>query len=70
MSNSDTKNNQEHQRFEVSASDLPVYCPGPQSPRWSMHPRVFLDVATSGQAQCPYCGAVYALKAGEVVHSH
>jgi uncharacterized Zn-finger protein len=38
---------------------------------WNSHPRVFLDVARTGQARCPYCGTVYALKAGEVVaHGH
>ncbi len=29
---------------EVSAKDLPVYCPNPQMARWSSHPRVFIDV--------------------------
>lgn len=56
--------------IEVSASDLPVYCPGPNAPTWSMHPRVFLDVTTTGSAACPYCGAVYRLKDGEKVHGH
>ncbi|MCX7861308.1 MAG: zinc-finger domain-containing protein, partial [Chloroflexus sp.] len=28
---------------------------------WNSHPRVFLDVASTGQAQCPYCGTVYRL---------
>jgi len=31
---------------------------------------VFIDVATTGEGKCPYCGTVYRLKAGEVVHSH
>jgi len=26
---------------------------------------VYLDVAHSGQAKCPYCGTEYRLKAGE-----
>jgi uncharacterized Zn-finger protein len=26
---------------------------------------VFIDVATTGQGQCPYCGTLYRLKAGE-----
>jgi uncharacterized Zn-finger protein len=39
-------------------------------PLWSNHPRVFLDVATTGSAKCPYCGTEYVLKAGEKVHGH
>jgi uncharacterized Zn-finger protein len=59
-----------HETIEVGAEDLPVFCPGPHAPLWSMHPRVFLDVARTGSAACPYCGAVYRLKAGAVVHGH
>ncbi|MGO1765837.1 hypothetical protein CAP48_15930 [Advenella sp. S44] len=55
---------------EVSASDLPVYCPGPNAPTWSLHPRVFLEVSKTGSATCPYCGTVYRLKEGEKVHGH
>jgi uncharacterized Zn-finger protein len=39
-------------------------------PVWNHHPRVFLDVATTGEAMCPYCGTRYRLKAGEVVKGH
>jgi uncharacterized Zn-finger protein len=39
-------------------------------PVWSHHPRVFLDVASSGQAMCPYCGTVYRVKSGEVIKGH
>lgn len=56
--------------IEVGAEDLPVYCPGPKAPLWSMHPRVFLDVAHTGSARCPYCGTEYRLKTGTVVHGH
>jgi uncharacterized Zn-finger protein len=31
---------------------------------WSNHPRVFIDVATTGEGKCPYCGTVYRLAAG------
>ena len=52
----------------VEASDLPVYCPGPKAPLWSMHPRVYIELAKAGQARCPYCSAIYQLKEeGEVV---
>jgi uncharacterized Zn-finger protein len=56
---------------ELLASDLNanggVFCPSPKAHMklWNSHPRVYLDVAASGEAKCPYCGTVYQLKAGE-----
>jgi uncharacterized Zn-finger protein len=47
---------------EVTASDLPLHCPTPSTPVWSMHPRVFLDVARTGDILCPYCGTRYVFK--------
>ncbi|MGV4870661.1 zinc-finger domain-containing protein, partial [Burkholderia pseudomallei] len=41
--------------IELTAKDLPAYCPNPAMPRWSAHPRVFIDVS-HGEARCPYCG--------------
>ena len=35
-------------QVEVRESDLPLHCPTPQTPVWSMHPRVFLDIAKAG----------------------
>lgn len=60
---------------EVTAKDLQgaegvVFCPNPKMALWSNHPRVFLDVVKTGDAKCPYCGTVYRLKPGEVVHAH
>ena len=55
---------------EVDAGDLPLHCPGARAPLWSMHPRVFLDVAKTGSVSCPYCGTQYKLAAGVVVHGH
>lgn len=54
---------------ELKATDLPAYCPNPNMPLWSGHPRVFIDVS-HGEAACPYCGTRYRLAAGEVVHGH
>ena len=51
---------------ELTAKDLPAFCPNPSMPRWSSHPRVFIDV-THGEARCPYCGTRYKLKDGEVL---
>ena len=57
--------------IELLAKDLNaqggVYCPSPLADMkiWNSHPKVYLDVAHSGQAKCPYCGTVYKLKDGE-----
>lgn len=62
---------------ELTARDLNpqggVFCPSAKADMklWNGHPRVYLDVARTGQARCPYCGTTYRLKAGESVgHSH
>jgi uncharacterized Zn-finger protein len=59
---------------ELSAAELQgpgvVFCPNPKMALWSTHPKVFIDVATTGEGRCPYCGTVYRLKAGEKLHSH
>ncbi|UCU99505.1 zinc-finger domain-containing protein [Acidovorax radicis] len=46
-----------------------VFCPNPKAGMqlWNSHPRVYLDIAHTGEAKCPYCGTQYRLKAGEVV---
>jgi uncharacterized Zn-finger protein len=53
---------------EVLASDLHgpgvVFCPNPKMALWSNHPRVFIDVASTGSGQCPYCGTAYRLAGG------
>ncbi len=58
---------------ELTAKDLlgpgAVACPNPKMALWSNHPRVFIEVATTGQGQCPYCGTLYRMKAGEQLHS-
>ncbi len=59
-----------HETIEVGAEDLPLFCPGPKAPLWSMHPRVFLDLSHTGAAKCAYCGAEYRLKPGTVVNGH
>ena len=59
---------------EVSAKDLlgpgAVACPNPKMALWSNHPRVFIDLAHTGEGKCPYCGTVYRMKAGEKAHAH
>ena len=59
--------------IELKASDLNpqggVFCPNPKADMklWNTHPKVYLDVADTGAAKCPYCGTEYKLKAGEHV---
>jgi uncharacterized Zn-finger protein len=61
---------------ELVAKDLNVnggiFCPSPKADMklWNTHPRVYLDVAQSGAAKCPYCGTVYKLKEGEHFGGH
>jgi uncharacterized Zn-finger protein len=55
---------------EVTAKDLPLHCPTKEVALWASHPRVFLDIAKTGQVACPYCGTKYKLKAGETVSHH
>ncbi len=61
---------------ELLAKDLNpqggVYCPSPKADMklWSSHPKVYLNVADTGQGKCPYCGTVYQLKAGEHFRGH
>lgn len=47
--------------INVTAEQLPVYCPAPGTPLWSMHPKVYIDLGPTGRASCPYCGASYQL---------
>ncbi|QPF71759.1 zinc-finger domain-containing protein [Roseateles sp. DAIF2] len=59
---------------EVTAKDVQgpgvVACPNPKMTLWSTHPKVFIDITHEGGGKCPYCGTVYKLKAGEVLHAH
>ncbi len=55
---------------ELEGKDLPAFCPHRRMPLWSQHPRVFLEVAVTGQARCPYCGTLYRLKPGTLVRGH
>ncbi len=51
----------------VEESDLPVYCPGPNTPLWNMHPRVYIEIESAKKAHCPYCGAQYQLRSTPAV---
>lgn len=62
--------------IELLAKDLNhgggTYCPNPLAKMQiaNTHPKVYLDVARTGHAMCPYCCTVYQLKAGEHFHGH
>jgi uncharacterized Zn-finger protein len=62
--------------IELLAKDLNqqggVFCPSPLADMqiWDGHPKVYLDVALTGEAKCPYCGTVYKLKDGEHFGGH
>jgi uncharacterized Zn-finger protein len=62
--------------IELVAKDLNanggMFCPSPKADMklWNSHPRVYLDIAQTGAAKCPYCGTVYKLKEGEQVAGH
>lgn len=43
----------------IAEKSLPAFCPNPAMPRWSSHPRVFLEFDQNGNAKCPYCGSLY-----------
>lgn len=56
--------------IELSAQDLPAFCPNPSMPLWASHPRVFLDVVNEKESMCPYCGTRYRLKRNTHVADH
>ena len=58
------------QHIEVTAADLPLHCPTSAMLLWNAHPRVFLDVAKTGAAKCPYCGTLFTLAGGAAKSGH
>jgi uncharacterized Zn-finger protein len=53
-----------HRKVVVSAKDLPVHCPLPDSSLWNSHPRVYIPLqeAENSRAMCPYCGTEFVLE--------
>jgi uncharacterized Zn-finger protein len=47
---------------EISAADLPLYCPAQDKSLWNTHPRVYLPIKQNSKAICPYCSTMYELK--------
>lgn len=54
----------------IGAEDLPLYCPGPKAPLWSMHPRIYIEVVKNKIARCQYCSARYQLRDDEKIPDH
>ena len=48
--------------YGVRRRDLPLSCPMPGMYLWNSHPKVYLPVQETGEAKCPYCGALYYLE--------
>ena len=46
----------------VSKNELPFHCPPKKAQKWNMHPKIFLPFNKEGEANCPYCGAIYKLE--------
>lgn len=46
-----------------------AFCPNPRMPLWSHHPRVYIDVANTGEGRCAYCGTVYRYAGPPGVHA-
>lgn len=53
------------QHYQVTQADLPLSCPMPNMRLWDGHPRVYLPIAATGRAVCPYCDAEYTLVSAE-----
>ncbi len=52
------------QHYMVRRDQLPLSCPMPDQYLWNAHPKVYLPLADTGEAKCPYCGARYTLSDG------
>ena len=55
--------------IEVTAKDLPLYCPMPDMALWNAHPKVVIPVDKLGEARCPYCSTLYKFT-GELPKGH
>jgi uncharacterized Zn-finger protein len=51
--------------YKVTRADLPLHCPLPSMYLWNSHPKVFLPIEATGQAQCPYCSSMFKLVEGD-----
>lgn len=61
--------NQDFRTVQVTANDLPVFCPTATDTLWSGHPKVYLDPVRTGEATCPYCSTRFVFS-GEKPKGH
>lgn len=54
---------------EITAKDLPLFCPSKSGALWNSHPKVGLRLDEHGEARCPYCGTHYKF-VGELPTGH
>ena len=47
--------------YQVTTKELPVSCPMDDMAVWNAHPRVYLAIEKTGQAECEYCSAQFIL---------
>jgi len=47
---------------KITHDQLPLSCPPRGEEVWNLHPRVYLPLAKSGEAVCPYCSTRYVLE--------
>lgn len=48
--------------YHITTADLPLSCPSKNMNTWNSHPKVYLELDSSGKATCQYCGAEYVLE--------
>ena len=49
----------------INRDQLPLSCPMDNQKIWNAHPKVYLPIAQTGKATCPYCGTEYILNLKE-----
>ena len=47
--------------YFITQKDLPLSCPMKGMILWNAHPKVYLDIESTGEAMCEYCSAHYYL---------
>lgn len=48
-------------QYNISSADLPLSCPMKGMEVWDAHPKVYLPIEETGEAECPYCSAQFTL---------
>lgn len=58
---SETRKANTERTYQVRRTELPLSCPTAEMILWDSHPRVYLPIEATGEADCPYCGAHFTL---------